>query len=428
MPAERSIRDVLSNLLKYGDLSFRDFVEIALYHPAFGYYSRGENRVGKEGDYVTAPTLSPVFSYAIGNLCREFMSRSEAAVCSIVDIGCGDGSLVRAVAEQIDDPRARFFGVDRSLSRVAERGQRVTFLTTIDEVPKDGDALVFSNELYDAFPFARLVQRGEHLHELWVNEELEWSEREAAAQYDDYFGERRIALDDGQFADVSLEWEAFHDDVVRSFERALIVTIDYGHPQSKLFHSRARRFGTAAAYAQQRVTRDLLANPGEQDLTAHINFTDLERAGDRESASTLFFDRLAKFLLTLGITGHELLRPMDEGRGERAEGRGRSEREDGSGDDAASSALCPLPSALREDDAASSALRPLPSALRGDDAASSALSPLPSALSPLPSALWQAREDARRLILPDGIGEDLRVLVQGKGVALDGWSFQKRLF
>ena len=363
MPVERSMRDVLTNLLKHGDLSFRDFVEIALYHPELGYYAAGQKRVGKEGDYVTSPTLSPVFSYAIGNLVREFMSRSEGEVFTIVDIGCGGGELIRALREEIHDPRARFFGIDRP--------------QTIDEIPADGTHFIMSNELYDAFPFARLVQRGEHLHELWINDRLDWTEREASAPYEDYFAERGVVLEDGQFADVSLEWEAFHVEVINRFERALIVTIDYGHPANKLFHPRARRFGTAAAYAQQRVTRDLLANPGEQDLTAHINFTDLERAGERNGAKTLFFDRLAKFLLTLDITSHELLRPLDEGGAQSAEG--------------------------------------------GEDEAS-------SALRPPPSALWQARDDARRLILPDGIGEDQRVLVQAKGVPLDGWSFQQKPF
>lgn len=347
MPAERSMRDVLRNLLSYGPLSFRDFVEIALYHPEFGYYVRPESPVGKGGDYVTAPTLSPLFSYAIGNLVREFVSRCEGAVCSIVDIGSGDGGLIR----ELQSENARFFCVDRA------RGP----LRTIDEVPAGGAHLIFTNELYDAFPFARLVQRGEHLHELWVTEELEWTEKEAPQQYEDYFASHGIQLEDGQFADLSLEWEAFYADVARRFERALIVTIDYGHPANKLFHPRARRFGTAGAYAQQRVTRDLLANPGEQDLTAHINFTDLERAGEREGATTLYLDRLAKFLLTLDVTEHELLQPL----GDREAGR------------------------------------------LGD---------------------WQAREDARRLILPDGIGEDQRVLIQGKNVPLSSWSFQKKLF
>ena len=98
------------------------------------------------------------------------------------------------------------------------------------------------------------------------------------------------------------------------------------------------------------MSRDLLASPGEQDLTAHINFSDLKRA----DAHTLYFDRMNKFLLAIGIAEHALFQP-------------------GTGD-------------------------------------------------------FQEREDARRLVLPDGIGEDLRVLVQARGVPLDGWSFQRPLY
>ncbi|MDQ3281882.1 MAG: SAM-dependent methyltransferase [Acidobacteriota bacterium] len=367
MAADRPLLDVLRNSLQYGDLSFRDFMELALYHPEFGYYARAANPVGKGGDYVTAPSLSPVFSFALAGLFREFVRRSEGALCTFVDIGCGDGGLVRAVAAQTGEKSARFFGVDRALARVTP-AENVTFVRSIDEVPRDGWHFLFSNELYDAIPFARLVQRGEHLHELWVAERdgaLDWSEHEAAPLYDDYFAARGIELAEGQFADITPEWEALHEEVVRHSEHALVVTIDYGYPEKKLFHSRARRFGTAAAYSGQRVHRDLLANPGEQDLTAHINFTDLERAGERHGARTLFFDRLATFLLSIGATEHELFRPM-------------------------------------QDVAIESAEEGL--------------------------ALLQHREDAKRLILADGIGEDLRVLVQAKGVAGEGWRFQKPLY
>lgn len=364
------MRDVLRKLLNYGDLSFRDFVEVVLYHPESGYYARHENPVGKSGDYVTAPLLSPVFSFALGNLVREFVHRNEGVLCSIVDIGCGDGALIESVAASVEGQLEgiRFFGVDRALGRIpAPAVCRATYVRGIDELPGDGAHLIVSNELYDAFPFARLVQRGEHVHELWVAERdgvLDWSEHEAPAAYDDYFAERKIQLAEGQFADVSLEWEAFHGDVVRFLQRGMIVTIDYGYPGSKLFHSRARRFGTAAAYLGQRVSRDLLGNPGEQDLTAHINFTDLERAGEREGASTVFLDRLARFLLSLGITDHELFRPIHD--------------------------------------------------LTIDNPEQG-------------MALMEAREEARRLVLPDGIGEDMRVLIQAKNIPLEDWSFQRGL-
>ncbi|HEX7153115.1 MAG TPA: SAM-dependent methyltransferase [Thermoanaerobaculia bacterium] len=349
MTGERGLRHELRNLLQYGDLSFRDFVELALYHPEFGYYTRGASPVGKGGDFVTSPSLSPVFSYALGRLVDEFVSRAGGALSSIVDIGCGDGTLIRALRSE----RARFYGVDRVGGD----------FRTLDEVPRDGAHLIFSNELFDALPFARLVQRGEHVHELFVNEvngELEWHEHEASPLYEDYFASHGIELSDGQFADVSLEWEAMYADVARFVTQGLIVTFDYGFRAPQLFHPRIRRFGTAAAYRHQRVTRDLLSNPGEQDLTAHINFSDLERAGEREGMTTLFFDSQAKFLLSLGITDHELFRPIQD--------------------------------------------------------------------VEMTVDLIDPRDEARRLILPDGIGEDIRVLVQGKGVPLEGWSFQKKLW
>jgi SAM-dependent MidA family methyltransferase len=365
------MEDVLRNLLQYGDLSFRDFVELALYHPESGYYARMENPVGKSGDYVTAPSLSPAFSFAIAGLVRELVRHAEGAVCSFVDIGCGDGSLVRAVAAQVKDEAVRFFGVDRSLDRAqvaAPEDDRVAFVTTLDPLPRDGVHFLFSNELFDAFPFARLVQRGEHLHELWVAERdgvLDWSEREAPAVYEDYFRARGVDLAEGQFADITPEWAATYADLARLLHRGLIVTIDYGYPQEKLFHPRARRFGTAAAYHGQRVSRDLLAAPGEQDLTAHINFSDLVHAGEKAGARTLFFDRLAKFLLAAGITRHPLFRPAQE-------------IESGSVEEGLE--------------------------------------------------LLEERENARRLVLPEGIGEDLRVLVQEKGMGGERWSFEERLF
>jgi SAM-dependent MidA family methyltransferase len=388
----RQVRDEFRKLFRNGDLPFREFVAQALYHPELGYYSRATNPVGKTADYVTAPSLSPVFSFALGNLVREFVGRSEGAVCSIVDIGCGDGGLIEALAAQsrevgsdpaslLTDSEAAgevekwgltpplYFGVDRALSRVIPGGgRRVTYLRTIDDVPREGVHLILSNELYDAFPFARLVRRGERMHELWVTEReglLDWSEREAPEEYQRYFAERGIRLEEGQFADVSLDWEAFHEKVVECFPRALVVAIDYGFPAAKLFHPRARRYGTAAAYAAHRVSRDLLASPGEQDLTAHVNFSDLERGGERAGAQTLYFDRLAKFLLTQRITEHPLFQPVHE--------RAIDDIEEG-------------------------------------------------------LELIAAREEARRLVLPDGIGEEMRVLVQGKGVPAEGWSFQQPLF
>ncbi|MEA2235984.1 MAG: hypothetical protein QOC81_708 [Thermoanaerobaculia bacterium] len=365
MPEERSLPDVLRNSLKYGDLPFRDFVELALYHPQFGYYSRSRSPAGREGDFITAPLLSPLFSDVLGNLIVEFLSRAGDGVSQVVDIGCGDGALIRDLARK--RATGGFFGVDRNLGRAAP-DSRVTYVASLAEIPPADARLIISNELFDAIPFARLVQRDEHLHELWVTERdgaLDWAEHEADGRYEDYFSERGVVLEPGQFADVSLEWSELYADICRFVPRGLIVTFDYGLPQSKLFRGRMRRFGTAAAYSGHRVSRDLLANPGEQDLTAHINFDDLIRTGESHGFRTLFFDIQAKFLLAEGAGEHPLLAPILD--------QSVDSAEDG-------------------------------------------------------IALLDARENAKRLILPDGIGADIRVLIQERGMGQEGWRFQTKLF
>ncbi|MDQ6801772.1 MAG: SAM-dependent methyltransferase [Acidobacteriota bacterium] len=352
-------------MLQDSDLPFRDFVEVALYYPELGYYSKVKSPVGKQGDYVTSPQISPVFSFAMSLVISEFVRFQGNEVCTIVDMGCGDGSLIHSLYEALG-PKARFWGVDRSLERVRERAG-VNFTTNLAEVPRGDAQLIICNELFDALPFARLVMRDEHLHELWVTERdgvLDWSEHEAEAKYTEYFAERGIELRDGQFVDISLDWEPLYEEICRFIHRGLILTFDYGYPEKQLFSGRVRHFGTAAAYSGHQVSRDLLASPGEQDLTAHINFSDLQRAGERTGFSTLYFDRQAKFLLAAGATEHELFAPVDVN-----------------------------------------------------------LSSTVEALE-----LRERREEARRLVLPDGIGEDIRVLVQGKGVRGEGWSFQRKLF
>ena len=363
------LRPVLLKLLETGDLTFRDFVELALYHPQYGYYSRPENPIGKGADYVTSPALSPLFSFALARLTREFLSRAGDGMSTVVDIGCGDGSLIYSLYESAGggERPTRFYGVDRSLSRVPSDSP-VRFVRSLSEVPAEGRHLIIANELFDAIPFARLVQRDEHVHELWVTDregELDWTEHEAPAPYEDYFAGRGIALADGQFADISLEWEEHYAEIARFLTEGLIVTFDYGFPERQLFDPRIRRFGTAAAYQGQRVSRDLLRDPGMQDLTAHINFSDLIRAGEREGLRTLTFDRQARFLLALGAAEHELLRPIQD----------------------------------------------------------VAIASLQDGVERL-----QLREDARRLLLPDGIGEDIRVLVQEKGEDGGPWSFQRPIF
>src|SRR5439155_23893278 len=149
MTSENRLEIVIRNLLQDNDLSFRDFMEVALYYPEFGYYA---SKTNPEADFITSPRLSPLFGATLASLVREFSSRTGDGMSTIVDVGCGDGSLIHTMSQSSGlGPRSsvRFFGVDRSLERVAVDNPAIQFVRTIDEVPRDGAHLIIANELFD---------------------------------------------------------------------------------------------------------------------------------------------------------------------------------------------------------------------------------------------------------------------------------------
>ncbi len=364
-PNDSAIPEPLRELLQSGPISFRDFVSRALYEPEWGYYTQGPGARARHADYITAPAISPVFAWTLARLAGEFVANTGDIGSTIVDIGCGDGALIAGIAREfVAAAPARFLGIDRSLAFVPDERRNsglVEFATSFDSIPTRGPVLIMTNELFDAFPFTRLVRRADGLHELGVmldGDRLDWTEWPADPEWENYFAGHAVTLLEGQFADVTLDWGLAYSDICGRIERGLLVTFDYGFESRKLFDPRIRKYGTAGAYSRHQVHRDLLRNPGRQDLTAHVNFDDLMRAGEAKGFKTLTFTRQARFLLSLGAAEHPLFAPLDESGGFEAA-----------------------------------------------------------------VALQTEREAARRLVVPDGIGDEMRVLVQARGLEQTGWSF-----
>jgi SAM-dependent MidA family methyltransferase len=350
-------------------LSFREFVEWSLYDDEHGYYAGAADARDRHRDFITAPAISPLFSWTVVQWFLKNLHRSEDGLSAIVDIGCGDGGLLAGIAGNLDAaaadtrapgaasgrPRVDLVGIDRSLGFVPDalrQSGRITFSTTLDAIPGDRPVLVICNELFDAIPFSRVVRRENGLSELCVTlagGRLDWAERPAGPELTAYFEQRGVSLSIGQFADVTPEWGSLYASIASRISSGVLLTFDYGYQSDRLFDNRIRRFGTAAAYAGHRVHRELLASPGQQDLTCHVNFDDLIDAGERAGLTTVTFTRLARFLLEAGAAAHPFFSEPVAGE---------------------------LEMALEQ---------------------------------------REARENARRLLLPDGIGDEMRVLVQEKG-------------
>jgi SAM-dependent MidA family methyltransferase len=294
-----------------GPISFAVFMEETLYSQG-GYYNREELAIGERGDFVTGSSLTPRFGELTARLLDR-LDRALGAEAAFLEAGYGAGEHLRAVSEASLGSGRRLIGWDR-VRRELPPGVEV--LDCPDSLGRKLEGLVFSYELFDALPVHRLIGRadgsvGELCVALSADESFCWQEVELSdPQLADLLAGG--ALEPGQIADLSPEWEPLYRWLASSLERGLLITCDYGYERPALLDPRIRRHGTLACYRSHRVHRNALAAPGEQDLTSHIDFTTLREAGESLGFRTIALTRQARWLTALGIfDGVESAAPAD---------------------------------------------------------------------------------------------------------------------
>jgi SAM-dependent MidA family methyltransferase len=181
--------------------------------------------------------------------------------------------------------------------------ERVRSLEEIGKV----EGLIFSYELFDALPVHRLIGRADgSVGELWVDLEKDgtfvWREGEVSDPgLLALLRDPDATLQPGQVADLAPAWGPLYRELARRLGRGLLVTCDYGFERERLLDPRIRRHGTLAAYTRQRAHRNPFVQVGEQDLTAHVDFTTLIRAGEAEGLQTVALTRQALWLTACGL-------------------------------------------------------------------------------------------------------------------------------
>lgn len=294
-PADRLRRRISRD----GPVSFHDFMEEALYGEG-GYYSRAEPPVGR--DFATGSSLSPLFGRATARVLRR--GGDVAGWRHYLEVGYGGGEHLEAVAATLGDEgfAGRLLAWDRVARRVPRGVERLGSLDRLAAGELTG--LIFSYELFDAMPVHRLVGRaGGGLGELWVDVDdrgFRWREGELSApELADLVA--GVELEAGQIADVAPEGADLYGRIAALLGSGLVVTCDYGFDRPRLFDARIRRHGTLACYRRHRVHRDPFSDVGEQDLTAHVDFSALATAGEAAGLRTLCLTRQARWLLAAGI-------------------------------------------------------------------------------------------------------------------------------
>jgi SAM-dependent MidA family methyltransferase len=287
----------------------------ALYDPDGGYYQRaGRERWGREGDYRTSPERSELFAATFAlYFVRLF---EELQQTTVVECGAGDGSfavgVLRTLREQFPEvfaaTRYMIYDVsDDALNRARERvGEfEVEFCSDWDRL-KAGHGIYFANELLDAFPVHRVVRRGDALLEQYVDVDaggaFAWATGPLSTpRLLQFCDDHSIQLAEGQTIEINLRVDDWLAQVASKLERGFVITVDYGAEVDELYDPRLRPNGSLRGFSRHAFVEDLLAQPGEYDLTTTVNWTHVKRAGQRLGFKVVEFVSQDKFLLSAGL-------------------------------------------------------------------------------------------------------------------------------
>jgi SAM-dependent MidA family methyltransferase len=316
---ESPLKEITERIRGKGPITFAEFMEVALYRPEGGYYTKERSRWGGSGDYVTNLDISPVFARVLARQIHEmWLSLGSPGAFDLVEAGAGRGSLAKGILDTFEE---LYPDLNRSVrATLLEKNPylreppsgRVRWLEDLEELEGPVTGCILSNELMDALPFHRVTQ-GDTLRELYVG--LDNGDRlvdvEGEPSTDElpgYFDALKIRLNSGQKAEVGLKARHWIQRAGRLMDRGFVMTIDYGMPARELYSP--GRGGTLMCHYRHTMNDDPYRATGSQDITAHVDFTTLKRAGEDVGLETTGFTLQSYFLLGLGVV--EELRQVGE--------------------------------------------------------------------------------------------------------------------
>ncbi len=301
---------IIEKIGKEGSITFRDFMAMALYYPELGYYMGHGEKIGTDGDYYTSCMLTPAFGAMIARQLEEMCVLSDSDEFTIVEYGAGTGILCRDILNYLKaNPafyaRLRYCIIEKSPAmrdkQKALLTEKVSWHHSIEEI-SGVNGCVISNEVLDNFP-VHVVQMEQELMEVYVDfqqGQLVEVLKPASGDLKNYLKELNVELPSGYKTEINLDAVNWLENIASNLKRGYIVTIDYGFLTSELYRS-SRYQGTLLCYYHHQLSNDPYKNIGEQDITAHVNFSALQHWGRKFGLSNCGFTDQGQFLITLGF-------------------------------------------------------------------------------------------------------------------------------
>ena len=309
---------IKAEIRKKGRLTFAEFMDLALYHPELGYYTSGEARIGKHGDYYTSPSVDPAF----GEVLAGFISKSARLIGEerfrIIEFGGGEGALASDILASLERDHPEFYNKveyliiekretaqSRTDGPLVKHGHKIRFAARADDIDPGGEyGVVLSNELVDALPFHRIVFSGGSMKEIFVTlrngEFAEIYDEPSTQELHEYFDGYGINFLEGQEAEVNLNAAGWIAEAGRMLKNGLILTIDYGFLAPALY-SPERMKGTYKCMYMHNIHDGPYVNIGRQDITAHVDFSNLVRSGEALGLGTVKYTTQGQFLIDWGV-------------------------------------------------------------------------------------------------------------------------------
>ncbi len=303
-----------------GGLSFADFMGHCLYHPQHGYYMTDRVRIGKQGDFFTSSSVHSLFGVLISRQLKQMWELLGAKEFTIVEQGAGDGHLASDILDSLKSAEPDFYNhLNYCIVEVSPDNRRrqnenlgahstVVSWSSFEELtPFTGCFL--SNELIDAMPVHVVEKReGDFLEVFVVNAEEGFGEalRPDSGALKSYFSWLGNSPCEGNRGEANLAAVEWIRDVAALVEKGFVLTIDYGHPSEELY-APFRRNGTVMCYHKHSSNDDPYRNVGCQDITTHVDFSAIQKAGTEEGLDVLCFVEQYRFLMALGFVEQLML-------------------------------------------------------------------------------------------------------------------------
>lgn len=307
-------RRIIEQIQREGPITFRDFMQAALYDPDLGYYNTERLKIGAQGDYYTSSNVHPAFGALLARAFAELWADS-ALPLTIVEFGAGTGQLACDVLSAMRDEQPAVF--DRLIYILVEaspamRNRQRDKLTAFEhqirwcalEELGPVSAIAFSNEFVDALPVHRARYKSGAVEELYVGTDsarlaLLWSmpSTERLPKYVERIG---VSLREGQIIEINLDIMDWMARVSRALQKGFLITIDYGDTASHLY-AQDRESGTLRSFYRHRLIDSPLERMGEQDITASVNFTALIEHGRDLGFEAVSYERQTAFLIRKGL-------------------------------------------------------------------------------------------------------------------------------